>query len=186
MSLNMATRPFDLLAALDKKSRESSGGMPVYEHAGSSWTGVLVAIGPDKLMFSMRVVREIIIPPEVTPVPGVQAWLKGVANLRGTLFPVIDIVQMLGLESGQDATQQRRLLVLEKDGFLLGVNVTAVFGMKNFMNTDEVEDQPAVNSLLSPYIGKSFQNVDEHYSVMDIELLMQDPLFNQVSAGIAV
>ena len=32
MSLSMATRPFDLLAAIDKKSKDSSGGMPVYEH----------------------------------------------------------------------------------------------------------------------------------------------------------
>jgi len=186
MSLNMAMRPFDLLAELDKKSRESSGGMPVYEHAGSSWTGVLVAIGTDKLMFSMRVVREIITPPAVTVVPGVQGWLKGVANLRGTLFPVIDVEQMLGLEPGEDAAQQRRLVVLEKDGFLIGIFVTAVFGMKNFMNTDQVEDQPTVNPLLSPYIGKSFQNVDEHFPVMDLDALMQDPSFNQVSVSVAV
>ncbi len=186
MSLSMAMRPFDLLVALDKKSRDSSGGMPVYEHAGSSWTGVLVAIGADKLMFSMRVVREIIIPPAVTRVPGVQGWLKGIANLRGTLFPVIDIEQMLGLAPGENASQQRRLLVLEKDGFLIGIFVTAVFGMKNFMNTDQVEDQPNINSLLSPYVNKSFQNVDEHFPVMDLDALMQDPLFNQVSVGVAV
>ena len=186
MSLCMATGPFDLLAAIDKKSRDSSSGMLVYEHAGSSWTGVLVAIGADKLMFSMRVVRELIIPPTITPVPGVQNWLKGIANLRGTLFPVVDVEQLLGLPPGDDAAQQRRLVVLEKNGFLIGVFVSAVYGMKNFMNTDQVEDQPAMSELLSPYVSKSFQNVDEHFPVLDLDLLMQDPIFNQVSLSAAV
>jgi len=106
MSQNQALRPFDLLIALDKKSRESSGGMPVYEQAGSSWTGVLVTLGKSKLLVSMRVVREIIIPPVVTKVPGVMSWLKGVANLRGTLFPVMDLESLFNLESTEDAQQK--------------------------------------------------------------------------------
>lgn len=33
--------------------------------------------------------------PPVTPVPGAQPWLLGVGNLRGNLFPVIDLKQFL-------------------------------------------------------------------------------------------
>jgi len=186
MSLSVAARPFDLLSELDKKSKERAGGLPVYEHAGSSWTGVLVTIGADEILLTMRVVREIIIPPDVTRVPGVQVWLKGIANLRGTLFPVVDLEQFLEVAPNNENPQQRRLLVLEHQGFLIGFLVAAVHGMKNFMNTDHVEQRPAINESLVPFVSKSFQNADEHFPVLDVDLIMQNPQFNQVGTRVAV
>ena len=185
MSQNQALRPFDLLIALDKKSRESSGGMPVYEQAGSSWTGVLVTLGKSKFLVSMRVVREIIIPPAVTNVPGVMSWLKGVANLRGTLFPVMDLESLFNLKTAEDA-QQQRLLVLEQQGFMLGILVSAVHGMKNYMNSDIAESLPEVSQELQHLVEKSYQNVDEHYAVLNIELLMQDEEVQNVGMRKAV
>ncbi len=185
MSQNQALRPFDLLMALDKKSRESSGGMPVYEQAGSSWTGVLVTLGKNKLLVSMRVVREIIIPPSVTKVPGVMAWMKGIANLRGTLFPVMDLELLYNIQADGD-TQQQRLLVVEQQGFMLGILVSAVHGMKNFMNSDIAESLPPIGDEIKHCVEKSYQNSDEHYAVLDLELLMQDQTVQDVGMRKAI
>lgn len=42
-------------------------------------------------------VKEILNYPDgVTRVPGTQAWLLGMANIRGNLLPLIDLQQFLG------------------------------------------------------------------------------------------
>ena len=40
-------------------------------------------------------VVEILPMPQVTPVPGAQPWLLGVANIRGNLLPIVDLKQFL-------------------------------------------------------------------------------------------
>lgn len=187
MSQNQALRPFDLLIALDNKSRSSSGGMPEYEHSGSSWTGVLVSLGANQLLVSMRVVREIITPPNVTKVPGVLPWMKGIANLRGTLFPVMDLQQLYGIsvDDGEIKPQQR-LLVAEHQGFMLGFLVASVHGMKNFMSSDLAEQLPEVEPALRHCVEKSFQNGEEHFAVLDLDLLMQDQQIQDVGVRQAV
>lgn len=54
--------------------------------------------------------REILEPPAVTRVPMAPAWFLGLANLRGQILPVIDLVGRLSIERRQPA--QRPVLVV--------------------------------------------------------------------------
>jgi twitching motility protein PilI len=36
------------------------------------------------------------VPSQLTRVPGAKAWVKGLANVRGQLLPVLDLRQFLG------------------------------------------------------------------------------------------
>lgn len=61
----------------------------------ASWLAVECAgLG---LLFSLKQAAEIFTPVPLTPVPHSQAWLAGVANLRGGLFTVVDLAVFLGL-----------------------------------------------------------------------------------------
>ena len=49
--------------------------------------------------FEIIKVSEVIVLPEITPVPKVPYFVKGVINLRGQIIPLIDLALSLGLNS---------------------------------------------------------------------------------------
>jgi purine-binding chemotaxis protein CheW len=68
-------------------------------------------------------VREVFVVESITPVPGVPAGLVGVTNLRGTVVPLLDLRQMLGLNT--DATM-RYAVVLKHGAWHVAVLVDTV------------------------------------------------------------
>lgn len=58
---------------------------------------LLLPVGPDWFAVDMRVVREIVPAPTVTPIPTAPPPVLGVFNLRGHLVPLFDTRVLLGL-----------------------------------------------------------------------------------------
>jgi purine-binding chemotaxis protein CheW len=70
-------------------------------------------------------VQEVVRVPDIAPVAGAGGDTIGVMNLRGQIVQVISLRQRLGFGAG-DACAQRRVVVLEEDGIVLGLLVDAV------------------------------------------------------------
>ncbi|MGN7300527.1 chemotaxis protein CheW [Ferdinandcohnia sp. SAFN-114] len=61
---------------------------------------------------------------EVTRIPNVPEFIKGVINLRGEITPIIDLKERLAM--GQTVqTGETRILIVEVDDFQLGIFVDA-------------------------------------------------------------
>lgn len=54
-------------------------------------------IGPLGLLLPVNDGREVIAPPPVSRLPHTASWLRGLANVRGTLVPVVDGAAALGI-----------------------------------------------------------------------------------------
>ncbi|WP_407351634.1 chemotaxis protein CheW [Luteimonas sp. R10] len=70
-------------------------------------------------------IREVVLPAPLLPMRGATVAMAGVMNLRGQVVPVID----LGLHLDQEAVDDGpgvRIVVLEEDGEVLGLRVSAV------------------------------------------------------------
>lgn len=75
--------------------------------------------------------REVALFDELTIVPRGPAHLLGVANLRGSVMPIVDIRPLLGLPApppGRSITT----LVIEEDGVRVAVIVEAALGLEPF------------------------------------------------------
>ncbi len=49
-------------------------------------------VGDDRLIAPLNDIKEILnFPSAITKVPGTKPWMLGIANIRGTLLPVIDL-----------------------------------------------------------------------------------------------
>lgn len=57
----------------------------------------LIALGENTFAIDLRQVLEVFEPESITPVPGMPAALVGVTNLRGTIVPLVDVRDALGL-----------------------------------------------------------------------------------------
>jgi twitching motility protein PilI len=72
--------------------------------------------------------------------PGVKPWVKGVANLRGRLLPMMDLCGFFGHELST-VRKQRRVLVVEHQEVFAGLLVDEVCGLQHF-EQDSFEPLP--------------------------------------------
>jgi twitching motility protein PilI len=56
-------------------------------------------------------VREVLmVPPAITRVPGAKSWVRGLANVRGHLLPLVDLREFLGSGVGGTERSARALV----------------------------------------------------------------------------
>ncbi len=128
----------------------------------------------------MSEVKEILDLPEYTQVPGVKSWVVGVANVRGSLLPILDMKTFL---LGEDIKQRQkgRVIVIEYKGFNTGLIVEEVYGMRHFRESDATDEIPEVPGEISPYVDKAFKQDKEHWPVFEFEEMAQDERFAHAS-----
>jgi len=172
--------PFDFLLELEQRTLKASSELPVLDQRGDAWVGVGFRIGDSKLIAAMSDVKEILDLPEYTMVPGVKSWVVGVANVRGSLLPILDMKSYL---LGEDIKQRQRgrVIVINYKGFNTGLIVEEVYGMRHFTENDVSKDAPAVPENISPYIDKVYKQDEESWPVFDFNELGQDERFAHAS-----
>lgn len=77
--------------------------------------------------------REVFPLPDITPVPNTAAFVLGVFNLRGDIFPLIDISGMLEMPL-KEPTSTDMVILLEGNGAVIGVLADRILGVKTLRN----------------------------------------------------
>lgn len=169
--------PFDLLLAIEQHNRERAATPLAEVNPTTAAKGQLaVRVGSWNLMFFMNDVVEIIPVPRVTPVPGVKPWLKGIANSRGNVLSVIDLIQFLG--SGYTASlPSSRLLVVHANAWTYGLLVDEVIGMRQFGADRKLANLDAVPSSLRYYLAAAFESEGQLWLSFNTSQLLNDPTF---------
>jgi len=175
--------PFTLLHQMEQRCLAFAAPLPSPQEVAQSWSGIGFRLGQRLYVAPMEEVAEILYQPPCTGLPGVKSWVKGVANLRGRLLPVLDLCGFLGLSRGS-SRKQHRVLVVEQEETFVGLLVDEVFGMQHFL-LDNFEEQAAeLNSLeakVRTFIYGVFRN-EQSWFVFSPYALIADARFLQVAA----
>ena len=95
--------------------------------AQTSSTGTMraaiVSLGGELFTIDLQNVREVFVVESITPVPGMPAGLVGVTNLRGSVVPLLDLRQMIGL-AAENALKYA--VVIKHGNWQVGVLVDTV------------------------------------------------------------
>ncbi|TBR25575.1 MAG: purine-binding chemotaxis protein CheW, partial [Candidatus Nitrosotenuis sp.] len=87
-------------------------------------------------------IREIRAVESITKVPKAKSYVKGIINLRGSIIPVIDVKEKLGLDSGTNInSSKQRILVAEVNNSLTGLLVDEVDQVMR-IQTKDIESAP--------------------------------------------
>jgi purine-binding chemotaxis protein CheW len=102
---------------------------------------VVVRLGGGRYCLRATDVAEVVPLPVLTRVPGTPGWVRGVANWRGHVLPVIDLRPVLGI--GEPALpSSARVVVVSVGDVEVGVLAEAVDGLLEV--PDEVPAPPPV------------------------------------------
>jgi len=172
--------PFQRLQEIEQLCSDSAELLPDLDSHKDEWTGIGFALGDIELLSTMGEVTEILDPPEYTKVPGVKPWMVGIANVRGSLLPLIDLKSFIMGEKVQ-SIKKSRVLVVNHKGSSTGLIVDDVLGMRHFALSEQVFELPAVEISLKPFITQAFQRDDKNWPVFSFNTLVEDERFLHAS-----
>ncbi len=171
---------FSDYVALDAQYGNSSRGLPAQVDPRPIRTVICFKVMDVSVAIPLEEIVELIEVPHCTRLPKVKAWVQGVANVRGKLVPVIDLANFLG---GRILTppSQQRVVLLNINGFCVGLKVDAVVGMRHF--TIDTYDVDATSDLESirPYVVGAFKDGKQAWLVLRPGAVARDEQFMNVA-----
>ncbi|MGD8219065.1 chemotaxis protein CheW [Pseudomonas thivervalensis] len=129
--MSQSLTAFELLLQIDRRCRLLGADLPSQPTHRAGWSGIGFRLGEHWYVAPMGEVSEVLHEPRHTPLPGVKPWVRGVANLRGRLLPLMDLCGFFGHELSP-VRKQRRVLVVDHDEVFAGLLVDEVLGLQHF------------------------------------------------------
>jgi twitching motility protein PilI len=171
---------FQLLLEIDQRCRSRAAGLPSQETRQQDWTGIGFRMGEHCYVAPMGEIAEILHEPRYAVLPGVKPWVKGVANLRGRLLPIMDLCAFFGHELSP-LRKQRRVLVVEHQDVFAGLMVDEVLGMQHF-NQRSLMPEPLIEfeAAVAPFVQGQFLR-EQAWLVFSPWALAQSPGFMDVA-----
>ncbi len=91
-----------------------------------------------------KIITSIVMKPdEITYVPGVQTYMKGLIHLRGNVVPLIDLKMLFELDTNEEddlKSDKEMVIILEKDNSFAGLVVDEVLSVEDITEFEETEE----------------------------------------------
>jgi twitching motility protein PilI len=173
----LSEQPFELLLELERRARASLAGRQEGEDEANEQVAVGFRLGGERFVAPRDEVREVLPMPEgLTRVPGSKPWLKGIANVRGHLLPVVDLKAFLG--GGMTLPDRSaRILVAAAREVPSGLLVDEVVGFRRFADSDYDQQSPATIIRCENYLDGSYRRGDEKWPLFRLNKLLEDEQF---------
>jgi twitching motility protein PilI len=136
-------------------------------------------VGAENWFVALHQVSEVIPVPQMVPVPRTQPWFRGVANVRGNLYSMVDFAAFQGREPIGPGMERRVVLVSERLVGGAGLLVSRMLGLRNpeqFNPAARPADAPA-------WVGAAYTDAGgTRWLELDLPALVREQRFLEVGA----
>ncbi|MBU1237080.1 MAG: chemotaxis protein CheW [Gammaproteobacteria bacterium] len=138
-----------------------------------------VASGSDYWLLDLSDSGEVVPLPPLTSVPLTKSWFAGIANIRGTLYSVVDFSAFRGRESTRRNANARLLLVGARHGTNSALLVDRTLGLRSI---DDLEPASAAGPGAA-WAGDVRQDAQgRKWTLLKLRELLVDPAFLDVGS----
>ena len=129
--------------------------------------------GSENWLIPLPEAGEILPPPPLSAVPLTRPWYRGLANVRGTLYGVIDFAQFNGQPPTVPAGRARLLLVGARHGIHSALLVSSSSGLRSH---EDFEPAPADDA--PPWVARRLRDMQgREWLQLDPARLLAQPTF---------
>ena len=152
---------------------------------GMSVAWLALRVGGKNLLFPLGQSGEIFPLTSLQPVPYARDWFRGVINIRGGLYGVVDLAGFIAGDIGgaraEPAAQEPSVVTLN---VALEVNCALqVDGLLGLRGTDAFASSSPADPGAPAYFGNQFlDSAGEQWQEIDLRILSQTPQFLSISA----
>ena len=117
--------------------------------------------------------------PPLAAVPLTQSWYAGVANIRGSLYSVIDFALFCGKEHTPRLPVNRLLLCGRRHGLNAGILCQQVLGLRD---ASELKPVGTASAPGKPWLGVEYEDAQgQRYQELNVEALVHSAEFMSVN-----
>src|SRR4051812_34322384 len=136
-------------------------------------------VGADNWFVTLQQVSEVIPVPPSVPVPLTHSWYRGVANIRGNLYGMVDFSAFQGRDPIGPGSERRVILISEKLVGGAGLLVSRMLGLRNpdlFNPAEKPADAP-------PWVAGAYTDAGgTRWLELDLPALVREQRFLEVGA----
>jgi twitching motility protein PilI len=179
---SLRDRPFELLKELEKRSHAVTAGRVPETSDDREWVGVAFRMGGETFLAAREETREVLgYPASVTRIPGAKNWVKGLANVRGQLLPMLDLRQFLG-SGATTSGRNTRVVVVNHREIPAGLMVDEVLGFRRFAESEFNAEAPPTVIRCDSYLAGAFRRGGEVWPVLSLKSLVESQSFLQAAS----
>jgi twitching motility protein PilI len=138
---------------------------------GARGLSILVPIGD---------IVEIAVCENITPVPLTQPWIRGLTNVHGQLFTVVDLSVFLGGAETR-LSREARIVILGQRAMGTCLLVNNVSGLKLYADENVVDRPSQLPAALEDFFSKGVRLDDVDWAVLDVDSLSRDEKYRNPS-----
>lgn len=172
--------PVAVLQEIEQRCLERAIGLPQQEEIKATSLAIGFRIGDLKMVTPVDEVAELLTYPSLSRIPGTKRWVKGLANVRGNLLPIMDLNDYL-TKKPTVLTTKSRVLVVNHGGVFSGLLVDEVLGLRHFYDEERKSKLPEVDNFIKSYLSGVYQQDTEEWGIFSMHSLAKSPLFLQVA-----
>lgn len=128
---------------------------------------VIFRLADEFYALDIQCVQEIVRMQTITSIPGADAWVEGITNLRGRVVPVIDLRRRCSI-AASEYTAETRIVVVSSSNGMVGLIVDAVSEVLR-IPTEQVEPPSGIISVPENAYLRGIAKLDDRLvSLMDL------------------
>jgi len=136
-------------------------------------------VGSGNWFVALHQVNEVIPVPAMVPVPLTHSWFRGVANVRGNLYSMVDFSAFQGGDPIASGMERRVILVSDRLVPGAGLVVSRMLGLRN----PEQFNAAARPANAPPWVGGTFTDAGgTRWLELDLPALAREQRFLEVGA----
>ncbi|SCY61777.1 CheW protein [Nitrosospira sp. Nl5] len=143
---------------------------PLEETSDESIEVVEFTLAYERYAVESRHVRQVASLESLTPLPCTPAFLLGIVNLRGEIFPVIDLKKVFELPE-KGLTDLNKVIVLQSGKVIFSIVADAIVGVRRISVTRIQPSLPTLTGVRENYLKGV---TPERLVVLDAEKLLAD------------
>ena len=180
---SLRDKPFELLRELERLARVGLAGQGRDAANEREWVGVAFRVSAENFLVAREETREVLsFPSVVTRVPGAKPWIRGLANVRGQLLPIVDLRAFLG-GGVTNIGRGSRVLVANHREVPAGLLVDEVQGFRRFADNEFGTTVPPTIIRCERYLAGTFRRGAESWPVFSLRSLLESQEFLQAAAS---
>jgi purine-binding chemotaxis protein CheW len=158
---SVATSHADAIVASQGSAAPTSGT--------STLRAAIVSLGGEMFSIDLQNVREVFVVESVTPVPGMPSGLIGVTNLRGSVVPLIDLRQMIGVAA---ETALKYAVVVKHGNWQVGVLVDTVPEIRTLSKDQFLPAPVGTGDGVNPFVSTVVKLEDRLRGVLETSAIL--------------
>ena len=129
MAILVSNPPMEDKTLLDTPPHPSQHAAEVTEASNNKYQLIVFKLGSEEYAIHIDQIKEVVLTPRVTKMPQTPSYVKGVANIRGSVLAILDLEEKFGIQRDEqlsDESTSNYTLVAESKDFNVGVLVKEV------------------------------------------------------------